>query len=64
MRLVHEEKRVGNPYPFLDILIVKKFNSKLQLSQREWKDVKLIFSVDKNLLLLDEKEGKIILKLK
>lgn len=55
MRMVNEEKRVGNAYPFLEILIQKKFNSKLQLSQRDWKDIKLIFSVDGNLLLVDEK---------
>jgi hypothetical protein len=54
---------VGNPLPFLDILIVKKYQSKLQVSQREWKQVKLIFTVDNNLVVIDEKEGKIVLKL-
>lgn len=55
MKMVDEEKRIGNPAPYLDILMIKKFNSKLQLTQRDWKDIKLIFSVDGNLLIVDEK---------
>lgn len=55
MRMVYEEDRIGNPYPYLEILVAKKFTSKLQLSQRDWKPIKLIFTVDHNLLLFDEK---------
>lgn len=61
--MIYEEQRVGKLYPFLEILISKKYNSKLQLSEREWMDIKLIFTVDGNLLIYDEKEGKVILKL-
>lgn len=53
--MIYEEQRVGKLYPFLEILISKKYNSKLQLSEREWKDIKLVFTVDGNLLIYDEK---------
>ncbi len=35
--MAYEEQRVGNPYPYLDILIAKKYASKIQISQRDWK---------------------------
>ena len=64
MRMAFEERRIGNPFPFLEILIAKKFKAKLQKSQREWDEVRLIFSVDHNLIVYDEKDGKTVIKLK
>lgn len=61
--MTFEEERVGNPYPYLDILVVKKFTAQFQVTQRDWKDVKLVFTVDSNLLIHDEKEGKIVVRL-
>ena len=42
----------------------KKFKAKLQKSAREWDEIRLIFTVDQNLLVYDEKETKTVYKLK
>ena len=62
--MAYEEKRIGNPFPYLQILIAKKFKAKMQKSQREWQETRLIFSVDHNFIVYNEKEGKTTLKLK
>ena len=36
MRMVHEEQRIGNPFPLLEIIVTKKYKSKWQKSEREW----------------------------
>ena len=51
----YEEERIGNPFSLLNILIVKKFQVKLQVNRSEWKDIKLFFTVDSNMLAYDEK---------
>lgn len=63
INMTYEEARVGNPRPFLEILIVKKFLSKQMLTQRDWRLVKLLFTVDGHLLIFDEKDRKVTLKL-
>ena len=63
MKMVYEEQRIGNPVPYLQLLTIKKFPSKQKLSEREWRDIKLVFSVDRNLLFLDDKETKVYLKI-
>lgn len=63
INLSFEEERIGNPHPYLKILITKRFVAQMQISQREWRDVKLFFTIDSNLLFVDTKDSKVILRL-
>jgi hypothetical protein len=63
MKMTYELDRVGNPRPFLDILVIKKFSCKLLLDKRAWKQTTLFFTVDSHLLFYDCKMKKVELKL-
>ncbi len=64
MNLKHEKERIGDPIKLIDILQNKKFKCKLQKSQREYTNIRLYFTIDKNVLLFDESKKKVVMKLK
>lgn len=62
--LVYEKDRVGDPFKLIQILQNKRFKSKLQKSQREYINIRIYFTVEKNILIFDEAKKKVIMKLK
>lgn len=36
IQMEHEDERLGNPFPLLEILTVKKFKGKVKKSDRDW----------------------------
>ena len=61
-----EEQVIGDPIPILKILQHKRFKVKIpkDKTQREWFQADYFFTVDKNVILFNDEERKIHMKIK